>query len=91
MRKLYLLTQEEAGKLMQFSVLKTENKPVTLSEVKPGTYGCLVEMTKASDGVLRFEDCATISVPLGEDKNKFIYKPVYMTRQSRVLRGSVFI
>lgn len=91
MRKLYMLTHEEAGRLMQFSVLKTENKPTMLSEVKSGFYGCLVEMIKASNGILHFEDCATVSVPVGLVNDKLIYKPVYLTNKSSLLRGSVFI
>lgn len=91
MRKLYMLTQEETGRLMQFNVLKTEQKPILLSDVKPGYYGCLVEMVKSSNGILQFEDCATVSIPVGNIDDKLIYKPIYLTNKSSLLRGSIFI
>lgn len=89
MRKLFMLTQEEAGRLMQFNVLQTTAKPIGLTDVKPGLYGCLVEMLAANNGVLHFEDCAAVSVPVGTMGDKLIYKPVYLTNKSSLLRGSV--
>lgn len=91
MRKLYMLTHEETGRLMQFSVLHTYAKPAALSDVKSGYYGCLVEMVKSSNGVLHFEDCATVSIPVGVIDDKLIYKPVYLTNKSSLLRSSIFI
>lgn len=91
MRKLYLLTHEDAGRLMQFRVLTVKQEPTTLNDfLKKGKsyYGCLVEMDMPDKtDILRFENCLGISLPIMQtNSGKVVYGATYLTDKSEWLK-----
>ena len=96
MRRLYLLTHEEAGRLMQFRIVNVERESTTLHDFlkKPNNYyGCLVEMEVTDKSkTLKFEDCLAISLPIMQTNvGKTIYGSVYLTDKAEWLKGKLEI
>ena len=93
MRKIHLLTADEAGKLMQFGVLTTKAPKMSLGDfiaASPTTQYCLVEtdvMYLGAEYTMKLAEVLAISAPIACRNDIITYGAVYMTNECKLLKG----
>ena len=97
MRKLYLLTAEEAGRLLQMGLVSTCAPKKTLGEfisMKDHGMYCLVEKGGTHFGrqcTISLDEVYGISVPIGQVNGLTTYGAVYLTKNSTLLRRRITV
>ena len=93
MRGIVIASTQDAGRLLQFGVIRVGKVYRTVADIPKGYMGTLLEVR--SEGIkqhlLSKEDCYTVAVPLSVDGEKVIYGPVYATTNSVLLRTDVTV
>lgn len=94
MRRILMVSTQEAGRLLQFGVLPVTQKPVLPTEITPNFIGALIEIDDTSidkNNLLDVERIYAISVPLEYGEARCTYGAVYCTTNSVILRQKVTV